>query len=35
MICAVNGCEKDTEFDIDFWCKEHAKIYDRTDWRKK
>ena len=27
MICNVNGCEKDTEFAVDFWCKEHAKIY--------
>ena len=29
MICNVNGCDKDTEFDVDFWCEEHAKTYRR------
>tara|TARA_B100000029_G_scaffold419457_1_gene424953 strand:+ start:22 stop:207 length:186 start_codon:yes stop_codon:yes gene_type:complete len=25
MICKVKGCGKDTEYDVDKWCKEHGR----------
>ena len=29
MICKVKDCNRDTEFDIDYWCNYHWKMREK------
>jgi len=28
MRCRIHGCINETEYDIDYWCKEHWKKFE-------